>query len=437
MAMTTMVGRRRAPGAGVYALACGLVLLPGLAQLRAEPVQFEREQDMPSRLLLGREIPLSGPGYRVPATTPVRDFMGRFRIETDLGTLEAVGSEELAERLAELPAVQRLDALERSDVFGRALAASARATGEAVARVITQPVETLAALPAGIGRVLVAAGLRVRNVAVSVGDASQRAKMAEASDERASPSEPDASESVIDFAKESGKVNAARRAIAKDLGIDPYTRNPLVAGRLKELAWASVAGGISLDIALAAVPRFARHTLATAGRIDELAWELPPVDIRRQLERRLRDRGHDGFEVREFLRNGALSPSDQLRFVEALERIDASEGEQEVIALGGRVPGPRHARFMLRQLDLLVAENHRNPLRVLSAEGGLVWGASAKGAVLPLPVDRFAWTEAMAKVFDQPASRRSVRGRILLTGTATPLARSRLSAMGWMLTVVD
>src|SRR5437899_12118167 len=46
-------------------------------------------------------------------------------------------------------------------------------------------------------------------------------------------------------------VNKAKRQIAKQVGADPYTTNPVLAKQLNDLARAAFAGGVSLDVALA------------------------------------------------------------------------------------------------------------------------------------------------------------------------------------------
>jgi hypothetical protein len=366
----------------------------------------EPEPALSTATMLGGRAALSGPDYRLPRTTPVRQFMGRFQLETEMGNVDAVGTQELLQRIGELPAARRLLALERSEVFASALAQSAREAGQTLVRVVAHPVDTLSALPAGVGRALLRAGRRVRDVATAIGDASQRDSAPDPSQD-----EPAAGEPVIDFAREMAGVNAARRAIAKDLGIDPYTRNPLLAERLGALAWASVAGGVSVDLALAGVPSGARHAIDGAGKLDRLAWDLPPADIRRQLEQRLRGRGHSGFSAREFLRNPAFSPSDQLRLVDTLALIDLRDDEGAVLSLATTRPGPRHARFLQNQLDMLAAEHARTPLRRLRVEEGMLFAIAGDDTLLvPLPVDHLSWTaelkDALAPAAAPPARHR-------------------------------
>ena len=400
----------------------------------AQAQRTESEPTLPTEQLINGRVPLSGAGYRLDRQTAVRDYMGRYRIDADIGAIDAVGVDDLALRVDELPAARRLLALERSDAFGSAIAASAKNTGQAVVRVVTQPVETITALPMGIGRAITAAGRRVRSVALRVGDAARRDDEPAEDAPASAPDEASGAENeaVIDFAKELAGVNKARREIAKDLGIDPYTRNPLVADKLGQLAWASVAGGLSLDLALSAVPSDVRNAIGTASSIDNLAWDLPPVDIRHRLEKQLRERGHRGFEAREFLRNPAFSPTDQLAFVDLLERLDVRDGEGEVLAAATAAERPGHAQFLLRQMRLLLAAAPNTPMASIHATDGVLWAVSRRGEpVLPLAIDHLSWSGDLAKSIEGSGRLARTSGRVLVSGSVSRLATTRLQALGW------
>lgn len=411
----------------LFAIALGLGL-PAVLAAQPNAEGTEREGTLATEALVQGRVPLQGRGYRIAAQTPVRDFMGHYRVESDIGTFEAVGVDELALRVSELPAARRLLAMEKSDTFGKAMADGAKAASDAVVQVVTQPVETLTALPSGLGRTLLAAGRRARNVATSIGDATRR-------DDR-SASRPsgrrDEAEAVYDFAKELAGVNKARRAIAKDLGIDPYTRNPLVGEKLTSLAWAAVAGGVSLDLALSAIPDAARDTIGTAGQLKALAWESPPADIRYQLEQRLSRRGHEGFAAREMLRNPAFSPTDQIAFVQALERINVASGERDVLALATTLPDPHHARFLIQQLQTLADSNAQQPLSAYGVADGLVRGKHRDGSLqVPIPVDHLSWTPPLASALATPTWSGESHGVLKVRGSVSPMARQRLQAAGW------
>lgn len=413
-----------------------LSLVALLALTGAGPAGFETEPTLPTRSLAGPSLALSGKGYRVEPQTRVESFMGRYRVHTSMGTLEAVGVEELERRVAEVPALTQLMAIERSDAFAGAMKASAGRSVDAAKRIVTEPGQTLAGLPGGIGRAIRGAGWKVRRVAVDVSDAVARQN--DEDDAHATTggdgAEASAADRLPDFARELAGVNKARRAIAERLGMDPYPRTPAVAEKLESLAWASVAGGLSLDLALAAFPRGVGNTLGAAREVDALAWQLPPADIQRQLESRLRARGHAPRAAREWLRNRAFTPTEQLALVRLVESLDVDAGEADLIELATDVRTPGHARFLIGQLKMLEKDRKRAQYAAYATSGGVAWMSLSDGSqLLALPLDYLSWTEQLGGGMPDSLRPDPARGRIVLAGSASRMARERLSKLGWQL----
>lgn len=412
-------------------LAAVVLLLACAAPARGQ-APYEQEPTLPTARLVGGSVALSGPGWRVAPQTRVEMFMGRYVLHTQAGQVDAVGMEELAERIAEVPAVETLMAMQRSEVFADSLKTSTQRTVDAATRVVTQPAETVSALPKGIGNALRAQGRKVRSMAVGVADAVVRERDDAPSQPEAATGDAGADDKLPDFARELAGVNKARRQIAAKLGIDPYTRSPLIAEKLESLAWASVAGGMSVDIALAAIPGELRDALSFSKQIDELAWSQPPADIRRLLESRLRARGHAGRLAREMLRNRAFTPTQQIAFVGLLEQLDVTTNEALVIEMATGLKRPGEARFLIAQLRMLSLAPGAASRRAYQGSGGVVWLELHNGSqLLALPLDYLAWTPTLGA--GMPASLRpdARRGSILVSGQASPRARERLQSLGW------
>src|SRR5258705_6804343 len=95
---------------------------------------------------------LNGTGYTVDANAPVVGYMGQFTLRAPAGTFRADGTEMLAIRVGELAAIAQLSQLSQTGVFADALGASAMKTGAAIGQAVMNPIETLAGIPAGVGR---------------------------------------------------------------------------------------------------------------------------------------------------------------------------------------------------------------------------------------------------------------------------------------------
>lgn len=381
----------------------------------------ENEPTLASASLLPPGTPLRGTGWVLTDPTPVASFLGQFSFRTDWGLIEAQGRELAVARIGEMPALAQLDKVSRGKVFADAIGASAVKSGRAVVRVVTHPVETAKGIPAGIGRMISGTARSVRRTAQAVGDAVKRDEGADGQ-----KSEADNSEKLTNFAKESIGLNKARRALARQVGIDPYTRNPLLQEKLESLAWAAVAGGLSMDLALGALSGGASSVLSITGKLDNLVWDVAPDDIRARVEKALVARGHLAKDVREFLRNGVYTPTLQLRLLAALEGLGRPRGEPAALALAATVSGDVHARFLIAQLEMLGEHAGSDPVAELLALDQSYSARTRSGAIfVALPVDYLAWTGTVER-----ADRRR-GGRIVIAGGVSPMAARGLAQRGW------
>jgi hypothetical protein len=399
-----------------------LLSLPLLAS-----AAVETEPSLPTATLAPKGVPLTGPGYRVADPTQVRGYLGDFVVRLSDGRdMHAHGSEMLAIRVSEVPSIFRLDEISRGDVFVSAIAESAKKTGRTVVRVVTNPVETVKGIPAGLGRLLRGTARKVRNVAVAVGDAAKR------EGEGGDGTSGDGAAKANDFARELAGVNKARRALAKAMGIDPYTGNELLQQRLGDLAWASAMGGLSIDLALGAVSGLAGDVLSVTGRLDGLVWDLPPDEIRSRLEGELVQRGAEPMAAREFLRNGSFTPTLQLAFVSALRDLGRPTGEPEVLELATGIRGEVHARFLLQQLRMLARHASKDDpvVALIAFEASVAARTRSGGLLVTLPVDHLTWTEQIEGLASDAARQRP---RVVVSGSVSPLARRELASAGWEL----
>jgi hypothetical protein len=402
---------------------------PALAQARAEA-----EPRVPAAELLPRGTRTSGQGWRVESPVQLDSHLGRFVFQTDWGRIEAHGSEIALERIGEMPVIPQLDSISRVDVFANALATSAQRTGEAVVRVVTDPVGTVQGLPSGIARLVRRTAGRVRDVATSVGDAATRQRESTTGNGAAGEGEDDGSrpDPLVDFGRELAGVNRARRELAQELGIDPYTRNPLIQERLEKLAWAAVAGGFSMKAALGSVGGFAGDALSVTTRLDSLVWEASPEEIRRVLEKRLVERGIEPRRAREFLRNGTFTPTQQVALVEALESLGTPRGEADLLDLATGIRSEAHARFLVNQLRMLRRHLGRGDAvaEFVVLDQGVAAQTRNGQYLIALPVDRLSWTEDLRAVAGEAGGLPRNR-RVVVSGQVSPLARRELSRAGF------
>src|SRR5581483_373654 len=255
------------------------------ASVNAPPAVYENEPVLSAPTLVQPAL-LSGPDFRVVPEVRVRGYMADFLIDSKFGPLRAGSAELLAVRVSELPALEALDRASRSGAFAHALAERGRKTGAAILNVVRHPVDTVTGIPAGVARYFGHQWDLWTGRAQSVADRSSREFENKGDPYRAPPgpmtagrdAAPDATEpppekknrawyarAGAESAREARrylKYGQQRREMAKVLGVDPNSTNPLLNERLDRLAWAAVWGNFSGGAALGEITGTAGQVLS-------------------------------------------------------------------------------------------------------------------------------------------------------------------------------
>jgi len=355
---------------------------------------------------------LNGNGYTVDAKAPVVGYMGQFTMRAPAGVFAADGTQMLAIRVAELQAIAELSRMSQSGVFAEALAASAVKTGNAIGQAVLNPVETLSGIPAGVGRFFQSATTTISRATEPSGANSQ---------------------GTTDAANDLLGINKAKRRIAKQVGADPYTTNPVLAKQLDDLARAAFAGGVSLDVALSVTTAGVATAVAATARVSDLVWDRSPEDIRTVHEQKLAAMGVGADAIRAFVTNRWLTPTLSVLLVEHLASLPSGAGRTAVIALASTVASEGEARFMVNAVTMASRMNTpADPIVAVDLAGRIMAVRSRSGRVsVPAPVDYIVWTESV-RTFAAKEPRRADR-TIVATGIASPVARDGLKAAGWTL----
>jgi len=392
-------------------LALGLILsAPALLAATLPPVEPMPTLDA---AMLAPPALLNASGYTIDSTVPVMGYMGQFTLRAPAGTFNADGTEMLSIRVSELAAIAQLSQLSQSGVFADALSASAMKTGAAIGQAVMNPVATLSGLPAGVGRFF-------QSATTTISRATE------------SSAGPDSSSGASDTAMNLLGVNKAKRRIAKQAGADPYTTNPVLAKQLDDLARAAVAGGVSLDVALAVSTAGIATAISTTATVSNLVWDRSPEDIRTIHEQKLAAMGVDADTVRAFVTNRWFTPTLSVPFVEHLAQMQAAKGRGAVVALAGTVASEGEARFMLNAVSMArQIDTERDRVVALDLVGRIMVVRTRGGRMeVPAPVDYVVWTEPV-KAFAERKDLKGTRRNILVTGLESPRARDGLQTTGW------
>jgi len=396
---------------------------------------------------------LSGPGFSVDPHVELRGYMAHFTLDTRFGEVDAPSVEILAEREAELPALEQLDTAMHSDAFVRAAGNRLAKTGKSLANIALHPVDTITGIPAGVARFLRDKLVKLGNQAQSLSDRAARklgssgnpypsddGPMTDARDGDAEDAPPKKRKNWFTrvtsegerFVKREIKYNTVKRDIAKRLGVDPYSSNPYVQERLSSLAWVGSAGNFSAGSALGAVGGVGATVLSQGGRVDEVVWRLSPDDLRARNETRLLAHCRDNLLVRQFLRRGAFSPTLQTHLADALDALQPNDGCDLFLELAITAQNELEARYIVNGLDLVLAHlgERAKRGRLVAIGAGFAYIATDGELVLPLAVDRLSWTKEVA-TFLARREFQVERKTALIGGNASGLAQRGLTQDGW------
>jgi hypothetical protein len=370
---------------------------------------------------------LSGPDFQVDAAVVWEGIMPRFTINSKYGSWQATGREMLGVRVSEMPAFGELDKVSRSDAFANSLGNAAVQPIKIAGDLITNPVDTVGNLFAGLGNLVNRTG---RVVGTAGQNASDGPAPAATGIGKAAPTDQGTAQpgSIGDpFG-----YNAARRDWARKVKIDPYTSNAALSAKLGDVAQASFLGGFTVDVTLGIVIAPVHYATEAYQQGTLEAYQSPPVDVEMRNEARLKTMGIEGRPVRDFFRNRYFTPTLQTALVVALESLGNVEGRGDVIPFATNAVSEVQARYVIGSVLLLAQANRSGtPLAKLRVIGNLL-AASTQDArlVVAAPFDLVPWT----KTVDDFARREDLAGpqrSLLVTGAVTPRARQELAALGW------
>jgi hypothetical protein len=370
---------------------------------------------------------LTGKGFRVADKVPTDGIMGAYTLTADketfgenAGTYQIRSREMLELRLAEIPAIVKLDETSKTGAFVKSIAATAAQPLESAGQIVMNPIDTVTGLPSGVGRLFDRVGTGVGRLGDSQSDSSPQG----AQREKDKPGVGTAARDALGYEQE-------RRELAKKLGVDPYTSNPILAKKLDKIAWVSFSARLGVNTAISMVVP-ASIILTGVRTIDNLVWDTPRGDLIVRVETKLEELKVPKEQISAVTHNPAIPLSLQVAVVENLGRLAGVSGRGDVVALLGQVTTEAQARFLSTSLRML-AEYHekQKPLTDMGAPGPLVARDQTGAVILPAPVDYLSWTERVAAFATQPAFLDVPQRTLWVAGQLSPRAKREFAANGW------
>ena len=380
---------------------------------------FETEPVLRAQDLVAAEL-LKGPRFTVDDRVPVKGFLARFTIRSDFGKFDAHGIHMLQVRIKEIVAIGHIDDMSKTKEF-------ADAAGKAIARPVTStvhmlvnPVETITGIPDGVGRLfsrIELGGERVATAATA-SDASDSQKVA------------DVSQRVGSITVDALGYEKERRDLAKGLGVDPYTTNPVLAKKLDDMAWVAFSGRFGIE---AAVSVFVPYSMAMSAVTitNSTVYDTPPGDLINQDQATFLATGASAANVAALMKNPQYSLSVLTALAHGCQRLQGVNGLAAVVGFAAIAKTQDETRLVAASVNML-ARHHESVerLALVTAPGPIIGSTVSGKLVVPAPVDYVAWTQRVAG-FAGRADLKAPTRSAWLSGRMSPTARKESAARGW------
>lgn len=370
---------------------------------------------------------LSGDHHTVAPEVQNDGYMNRYEIRSEYGEFGAVGRAMLRSRVREIEALAALDNVSKTGVFLEAAADAGLKDIKVVVSVATRPFETLRRLPAGIGRLFRRGAEVVEDVAEAGADALE-------GDEEAGGEGAVTADEAQDAIEDLAGISAIERKWARELGVDPYTRNEVLKKAISQVAQVEFTARTGAGFAVPSVPG-----MTYVSGVNDAVWGNDAPSLKRLNQAVMTELGVDEKDAAAFLSAKAYTPSTRTVVLTALQRMEGTSGRDIVVAQASKAANPVEAWYFLTTV-VLASWHHiaEAPIGEFVAGTGLLPMAVTEDgrALLVLAIDYLAWTEDVAAAADRftalAAGLPNVTARDLwFGGRVSDRARAGLEARGW------
>lgn len=383
---------------------------------------YETPKYLTAKDILGNRA--QGANYKVRPEVERTNYSRVYHLETSYGKFDVVGDGLLQVRLAELEVLNILNERTQAGSFIEAFGSAAISPFKFGGQLLLSPLDTIKNSFQGVGNFF---------------------DSLEASGENDDPNRGSFVGGLVG-------VDSAKRELASDLDIDPYTDFKPLADRLKQLASAAGFGGLSVKGAMTAIPgatmmqsttmATTRMAVVTASSISTTAALKDALrnktagQILRDARLKMRSVGIEDEQIKALFSNSAYTPSDIYVIAVALETIKAKDSDL-FIDHAIKAENRNEAYFERLRAEILASWKPPAPIESFVLVENAVLTTLKNGRLIAAyPIDEFYWTERnaeMAKAIAEQARQLGVKGRPLfvVTGDVSPRARTEIGKLGW------
>src|SRR5580765_6481680 len=296
------------------ALAMIVVLVMGGATTSRAQSGYEAEPVLKAKDLVPPEL-LKGPNFTVAERVPVVGFLARFTLRSDFGTFDVHGIHMLHVRVPEIHALAQLDKMSKTQEFADAAARAVARPVTSAANMIVNPVETIEGLPGGVSRLFDRIKLGGESIAAAASSSGQTEEQKAA----------DVTQRVGSITVDALGFEKERRDLAKGLGVDPYTSNPVLSKKLTDMAWVAFSGRFGIQAAMSVfVP--GSTVMSAVTIMHSSIYDTPPGDLINAARATFAQTGASDAQVQALLKNSQYTLSMLTAVAQAIQRLQGVNG---------------------------------------------------------------------------------------------------------------
>ena len=359
------------PSPHLFRLAVGLVAFALVANSRAEaPVTFEQPAYLPTTTFVANSV-LKGDLHTVRPTAWCDGLMVTYTIDAaDGSTYTATGTAMLYQRIAEIYAIAKLQEMDSGKEFTDSLGNGAKNTVTAIGKTISDPGKAIEGVPQGVSKFFGSLGESLKG-----GRSNYEGK---------------AYNNVLGASK-------AKRMLAVELGVNPYSTNETLQKELNRVGWSQAGGTVTIHLATAAIPAGAGMALnlnrnAQAEVVANSPQQLDIINRKKLMAIGLSQRTADIL-----IKGKWFSPMHRTAITEALISLGEGHGQETFLEVASRATSEVDANYFQAVAELIQKYNKdERPAGTIVRAGRTVAFQDAVGNwVFPVPFDYSLWTEAV------------------------------------------
>lgn len=373
----------------------------------------------------------TGPGYAIRPETISDGRYDTYVFDTEYGTYSVVGDDLARQHIQELIALDALKKYSKAKEFAGGVGNAVVSPVKAVVNTVTDPAGAAEGTYKNVERKIasVQRGLsKAGEYITTFGNPEQK---------RPDREDDGLLEKLVDRPK-------AKRRLARELTVDPYTHFVPLADELGKVASYSAAGEFAVDRAVGFVPGAAGIAISSLQTLDSFTTQILDMDLEETAafnRERLEKLDVPEGTIKTLLLNGNLTPTEKTLVVGYLAAIPAKSARNALASfLAGSVT--RHGAFAaLLTLSYVSApsfayEGIISDIEVI--DGIPVLGAGANKKITIFTSDNLAWTPSAADQLSKLGDVLKGDGKggktkeIRISGNATPLAGRELQRRGWI-----